>query len=68
MANLAIFFGWMAELAELQFGLAELTILPMKYSAKTQLNVVGPQFSHNSSIEFSQIKIFTNPLVRLLGR
>ena len=31
----------MAELAELQFGLAELTILPMKYSAKTQLNVIG---------------------------
>ena len=31
----------MVELAELQFGLAELAILPMKYSTKTQLNVIG---------------------------
>ncbi len=31
----------MAELAELQFGLAKLAILLMKYSAKTQLNVIG---------------------------
>ena len=48
MANLAIFFGWMAELAELQFGLAKLTILPVKYSAKTQLNVIGRLESSHS--------------------